>query len=507
MASSSSQTDLALLTVPKLELRSPLTAPALLKACAQEAGYSCKAEDWNLLIWRQVIEECGYAWQENDLTFNRPDLFEQIYTKYLEPVIDQLTQSLVSDYGPRFVGITLLAESSVLITARIIKKLKSLDPSIRFILGGPFIPFLKPNHELFDLAEFRVVNEGEQALIRILEGESNIDGVNGAPVQQLSRLDEIPWPDYSDFDLTMYPKNFLDTTNPDVLHNPENGVFFLYVTGSRGCVRNCSFCDIRSQWSRFTFRSGENLALEIQHQYSKHGVLEYYFTDSLLNGSIKSLVAMCRKLVELKDQGLLPTELRWQGQLNCYNKKRMPPEVYQLMADAGCYKVAIGIESGSESVRHHIGKEFLNEDIDYTLETLKSVGMKSAMLMMIGYPTETRYDFEQSLDLLDRWLPYQNVVVENVAIGPTAIILPGAPLAGMKQNLGITSDEAGHWVMGENTIERRIDFWLEFRKKARDLGYLVGPDRHSHYIKQEIEWVHKTKNNREQWDPEARYEI
>jgi len=73
---------------------------------------------------------------------------------------------------------------------------------------------------------------------------------------------------------------------------------------------------------------------------------------------------------------------------------------FKLMADAGFYRLKIGVESGSIDVRTHIGKTETDEEILYTFEMCKKYGLKINLLIIVGYPTETKADFEKTMDML-----------------------------------------------------------------------------------------------------------
>jgi radical SAM superfamily enzyme YgiQ (UPF0313 family) len=127
-----------------------------------------------------------------------------------------------------------------------------------------------------------LTGEGETVVVSYLNGESG-PGINNEIPHQIEDLDALPWPDYSFYDLDRY----------DYLYNNEKEVF---ITGSRGCVRKCTYCDIERYWPKFRYRSGQNIADEIIDNYERFGITRFYFTDSLVNGSFKAFNDMCEKL-------------------------------------------------------------------------------------------------------------------------------------------------------------------------------------------------------------------
>ena len=95
------------------------------------------------------------------------------------------------------------------------------------------------------------------------------------------------------------------------------------------------------------------------------------------------------------------------------------------MKASGCGTVWIGIESGSERVRNLMKKGYTEEDMQYTMQQLDRVGVKTRLLMIVGYVTETQEDFQETLDLFNNWLPYLHKgTIEEVQLGATLNLLP-----------------------------------------------------------------------------------
>ncbi len=160
---------------------------------------------------------------------------------------------------------------SALVCARM---LKALSPATVTVFGGSF--FKAANLEGF-LAEasvdYLVLNEGELSCLRLinyLNGEGALEDVPGLAYREpesgefhvrdndLSlRLDQIPYPDFSDLDLTAYYK--------------PAAVF--PILGSRGCYwRRCTFCNHFSSYANtFKAASIERVVDELAHHAAGGG--------------------------------------------------------------------------------------------------------------------------------------------------------------------------------------------------------------------------------------------
>ena len=113
------------------------------------------------------------------------------------------------------------------------------------------------------------MSEGERSLINYLKIQK-AKGLNNSEWEQITDLDAEPYPNYDDYKLQEYKSQKL------------------LITGSRGCVRHCTFCDIHTHWKKFVWRSGMEIAKEMLHQSKKYGISKFLFTDSLINGSMKA---------------------------------------------------------------------------------------------------------------------------------------------------------------------------------------------------------------------------
>ena len=241
-----------------------------------------------------------------------------------------------------------------------------------------------------------IVGEGEYGLLEFLNGNLIYPGINGLPPVQIQNISELPIPDYSD--------------------NLESFDYSsLYITGSRGCVRKCTFCDVGLLWPKYRWVDGEVLGKQVIELSKKHKIKNVAFSDSLVNGSMSHF----RKMVDVLSES--DHDVRWGGQFIVRNQKDFAPEYFKKLKQAGCKQLTIGIESGSESVRWHMKKKFSNNDIDYYMKHLieNDIGVK--MLLIVGYPTETEHDFKETLNMLDKYKDYAKT--GNIHLSPHMMLV------------------------------------------------------------------------------------
>lgn len=228
-------------------------------------------------------------------------------------------------------------------------------------------------------------------------------------------------------DLNTVPFACYDKIPPDdYLHHGVRGA---YITGSRGCVRNCTFCDVGHIWGKFRFRSATHIFEEILHHHLNYNVTLIEFTDNLINGSLSEFKKLNQLLVAAQEQYPSLKQLRYKGDFICRPRNQFTENDFRLMKQAGCEDLIVGIESFSEPVRYHLGKKFSNEDIDFHLYASGKYGIKNTFLMQVGYPTETLQDHEENKKGLHRYQKYAlSRVIKMIRWGYTTGILPGSPL-------------------------------------------------------------------------------
>lgn len=482
-------TDIVFLTLPRLELRAPITAPAILKSVVEKNGYKAYCYDLNLDLWLNIdTEKHGNVWFDTDLTFRYDDKFAEFWSNFILPHTERWL-NVIQEKNPKWIGMTIFSQRSKWISIAVCKLLKAKFPNIKLVAGGPFAEHTGKLLYNKNLVDAYVVGEGEEAILNILKNNFNAPGINGNPPKQIDDLDTIPIPDYSDFHIDKYPTTWFD---PRIKDESKMGTEFVYITGSRGCVRKCSFCDIQSIWPKFRYRSGSSVADEMCEQNQKYGSKRFLFTDSLLNGSVKQLKDICNTLIEYQTQGKMKP-VRWQGQFIARPEHQMSEEVYELMYKAGLRFVSIGVESGSETVRNDMKKMFDDDAMDFTFRMCEKYNIEMAWLLLVGYPTETEEEFQKTLDMLDKynWINKKGLV-RSVALGPTLDIVPGSPLYWNQKEMGITWDENKHWVYKDNTREVRIRRWLRLKEKCLDLEYPV-VEKATEHLLNELEKITNQK--------------
>jgi hypothetical protein len=462
----------AIVTIPRIEPHRPPTGAAIVAKVCSNQGHAVTCYDLN-------IEFFDYCKQVNVDYHN----FDSVWDRFSDP--DSIQEQILTDfinYWARHIAkqsydrvlFSVFGVSGIYFAERFLKVFKPMTTA-RVAAGGMGVSYtgLKTDGLGFGvklrnagLVDDYLTGEGEVLLIKYFNGEEG-PGINNDTPHQVEDLDSLPWPDYSFYELDRY----------DYLTNNEREVF---ITGSRGCVRKCTYCDIERYWPKFRYRSGQNIADEIIHNYEEHGITRYYFTDSLINGSLKAFRDMCNKLAAYT----FTTPIHWGGQYIFRPKSVMSDDDFKMIKAAGGDLFFVGFETGSDRLRFDMGKKFTNADIDYQLEQFSKNRLKVTPLMFTGYITETPEDHQANLDMFPRWQRYvADGTINGLELGSSLVILPGSPVERMINSHGLTfmldsnnEPNIKLWHSSANpglTVQERIRRKIEIHEQAIRYEYPV----------------------------------
>lgn len=395
----------------------------------------------------------------------------------LNNIIDKLLDSFVEtilEVKPDIVMITVLTYWQNFWTKKLLEKLK--DHDVVTVAGGPGISIEYETNKTFgrylcdnNLLDYYVLGEGDLALDQFLKNNIEL-GLNSKTdkfetwAPQIEDLNAAPFRTYKKINVEDY-KTY-----------DSSGA--IAVTSSRGCVRRCTFCDVGTIWKKFRFRSAENVVKEIKQHYEEVGETNFFFTDSLINGSIKNFIKFMEEIVKLKETVPGFDSFRYSGQFIVRHMTQHPEYMYQLMQKSGYYNVQVGVETGSDRVRAHMQKKFTNADLDYHMEMCNKYGLTNTLLMLIGYPTETIEDFQESLDMIKR---YQKYLLDGTLIDISdslpLMVLKNTPLHDLAHELGMNlNDEYINldWVADTNpdlTVKERWRRFIVYQRELIRLRY------------------------------------
>ena len=190
------------------------------------------------------------------------------------------------------------------------------------------------------------------------------------------------------------------------------------ILSSRGCPYGCTFCDSRR--TKFISRSAKDVVDEIEHCYTKYGIVEFHFEDDNMTLQRDRIIEICEEIIKRE------IDIKWQTPNGI--RASVTDEIMLLkMKKSGCTHITLAPESGSERVMQEIvqkGKDFSHDQLLDIGRIACNIGMKSAAYFILGLPGETIDDIKQTIAYANK---LARAGVDEVAFG-LFIPLPGTPL-------------------------------------------------------------------------------
>jgi len=453
--------DLVIVTAPWSDTEMPLMAPAILKTMATAAGVSSTVYELNAEIGNIVRTHP-----------HKNDLIEFFFTGYIRPnnietIIFEMMENAarrILEHSDKIVAISVFSYSSQVSTKWLCYLIKKLSPHTRIVLGGSGILDNLTGHGRYaedllarGLIEHYIRGDGENAFYNFLKGKTDYIGIDSDLWQELSNqeLNQLPIPDYDDYDWALYNAKALP------------------ILGSRGCVRQCTFCDVHAHWNKFTWRTGENIFREMIELSEKHKVYHFKFQDSLINGNMKEYRILTKLLADHNETA--KNKLTWSSFFIFRDKNSFKEDEWELTAKSGATTLLVGVESLSDSVREHMGKKFTNVDLEFALDQCARLGVGVGMLMIVGYVTETEEDVKFAEQWYREHKHYAGNPIKFINMGGTLGILKNTPLEKnfIKLNLVKSGEHDHDWVNPaiNSTPQRRGQWNMHLRQVIKECGF------------------------------------
>lgn len=456
---------IAFCNLPAWSLHYPAGAPAILKSIATSEGHTARCFDFAYDLFNGVSQRDLAIYDDLQTRLVVPSQWTRPVTDvpYLvlgdgdhEPIHTwiQLCIQKLMEYDPDWIGISVFSYWSHKSSMLLCDAIRQHMPDTKILLGGRgvtstlFGPDRKSYLDAIEqtqlptatedtyyrewmlsagLADAVIEGDSEQAIrswlshsVKTVSVYANINDI---------RMDEIPYSDFDDYDLAGYPYH----------HEPA-----LPLSGSKGCVRACTFCDVPKIWPKFIFKDGHHIADEMAHLNQHYGAKEFYVTDSLANGSMTAFMEFLRKMSELKDSGHIAPDIVWTGHYITRPAHQIPADYYELMARTGAQGMGIGVETGSDRVRNEMKKKFSTEDLDQEMAQFSRHGITAVLLFFLGYPTETWEDFLDTVRMFHRYQRYAaDGTLQKLALGTPYQFAFDTPVEDLVKEYSMTIGDFG----------------------------------------------------------------
>lgn len=323
-----------------------------------------------------------------------PDYADQrhLFESFLsyKAALDDLTNPIwseikgnIASFAPDILAITMLT-ASYKAAQNIAGIGKELYPNMKVIVGGAH-PTLDPEGTIMrEEFDYVVRGEGEFALLELVDGQSeeSIQGLSWKKSGNITHNKERPF--IKDLDILPFPcrDSFINTTE-----RLDIG----YVITGRGCPFSCSYCASPQIWHRITrLRSISNVMMELEEIKKNYNPALIRFVDDTFNIDQHRTKDICRQIIDRE------LNIEWVCDARA---DRLDRELLTLMKEAGCKRIKIGVESGSNKILKMINKGLTEEKIRHAVAMIKESEIPLTIYLMVGFPQESNGDLQETIDL------------------------------------------------------------------------------------------------------------
>jgi len=309
--------------------------------------------------------------------------------------VNEMSENQLKEFNPDIVGITVTTPTLFDVKHNIIKTVRKVNKETAIVVGGPHASAL-PEDILQDNSDINIAcrGEGEITMLEIAQGK-NLEDIPGISYREeekiISNPDRKTHKSIDDFcfparDLVDMP--FYSQENPYVMH----GIFLRSTTifTSRGCPYNCTFCAGKiASGKGVRFQSPELVVEEIERLIKDYNIEGIYFADDMFDANKNRAQRICQKLISKK----IHKKLRWNAQLRANS---MDIDLLKLMKEAGCVRVDVGFESGSQKTLDVINKRTTVSQNYQAAKILKQLGFQVHANIIVGIPGEDIEDLNKT---------------------------------------------------------------------------------------------------------------
>jgi radical SAM superfamily enzyme YgiQ (UPF0313 family) len=252
-------------------------------------------------------------------------------------------------------------------------------------------------------AQFVVSGEGESTLEALLiaiksrsADYSSIHGISyldpqghlrqNTPREQIADLDRQPWPARDAIDLHRYVRTWRE-------HHGRGSINFIT---ARGCPFQCKWCSHGVYGQTHRRRDPIKVVDEVEWLLQTYTPDMVWISDDVFTINHAWIRSYHE---EMRRRGIrIPFE--------CISRAdRLTPEMMDLLAELGCFRMWIGAESGSQRILDSMGRGVKIEQVHRAVEMCRERGVQSGMFLMWGYEGEELEDIEATIQHVSRSRP------------------------------------------------------------------------------------------------------
>lgn len=270
--------------------------------------------------------------------------------------------------------------------------LKQAHPQVPVVVGGPHASPLAEDmlkhHRAIDLV---AVGESDDTLLELVDRIARAQDLAGV-AGTVYRTPEGA--------ITRAPER-TQRKNLDDLASVHDYFGTHIVMTSRGCPWACTFCGAETSWGRgFRSNSVARVVDSLEAALARTPVRMLQIKDDTFTTHKKRVLEICREIRARKLNFFWSCDTR---------VDLLTDELLREMRLAGCQRLSLGVESGSQRILDAIDKKITVDEIVTSTALAKKYGIKVRHYMMLGNRGETVESFQETLAFLERARPSEYV--------------------------------------------------------------------------------------------------
>jgi anaerobic magnesium-protoporphyrin IX monomethyl ester cyclase len=376
----------------------------------------------------------------------------------------QLLKELVERLRPGLIGLSVMS-SLYLDAVETVNTFLKKEFRVPVVWGGVYASMFP--EQCLEHADFVLRGECEEAIVEL--ADALLGGKDHSGIRNLAYRKVLPngcsktvinelRPLCGDLDRIGYPISGLDNKfyiegGRIGFGDPMKDSVSYELSASRGCPFACSYC----------------CSVSLKRMYAGHGRYMRFRSAASVIGELEEALAGNSgiRVIHFWDE-IFPDDDAWIGTFTSLYKARigLPFEIWahplrlssrtiSRLADAGLYKVVMGIQSGSPRIRKQIFHR--SETQDDILEASRILSMNKVPQVVydfiLRHPFETEDDIRETYKLctaLERPFELQLHGLN---------FFPGADITGMAEKIGICISDAPDQGRGSHLREKYKSYW------------------------------------------------
>ena len=286
----------------------------------------------------------------------------------------------IADLNPDIVGISSLCSPyyrEALYVARIVKEVTDCP----VIVGGCH-PSACPEMVLSDEnVDFIILGEGEEPVVKFVSqytGKRDYHAVPGLgfkkdgemiinPPAEGLEIDDIPFPDFSDFDPNLYTLR---------------GQPVAFMMTSRSCPYKCSYCSVHHVFgNKYRMRSPDNIIEEMKIRYDQ-GYRIFDFEDDNFTACSGRVIKLCDRICDTFNSDITLTAMNGV----CY--QGLDYDVLVAMYKAGFRTLNLALVSSDDESRRHVRRSHSLDKFIEIVTIASQIGYRITAYQILGLPYE-----------------------------------------------------------------------------------------------------------------------